>query len=78
MRFGLGWALNPGVTLLIFIVVLAMMKLRRVPAIRLLAVVLCLLTALFLEYLPLPRPIDSFIGIALTLLGLGILFNSAR
>lgn len=37
-----------------------------------------LLAALFLEYLSFPRPLDSFVGITLTLLGLSVLFDTAR
>jgi len=45
---------------------------------KILQVMFCLLAAVFLEYFSLPRPLDSFVGIALTMLGLLILFNSAH
>jgi len=38
--------------------------------------VLCLLATLFLEFLSIPRSLDSFIGITLSLLAASFLFNS--
>jgi len=59
-------------------IALAAIELLTVRVTRIIQVVLCLLAALFLEYLSLPRPLDALVGIALTLLGLSVLFNSAR
>jgi hypothetical protein len=78
VRFGLCWAIKPGFIVLFFIVVLAVMELRTVAVRRIVQVVLCLLAAIFLEYLSLSRPTDAFAGIALTLSSLSILFNSVR
>ncbi len=77
-RLGLGWAIKPGFVVLFVIVALAAMELLTVRVMKVIQVVLCLLAALFLEYLSLPRPLDSFVGIALTLLGLSVMFNSAQ
>ncbi len=77
-RFGLGWAIKPGFIVLFFIIALAAMELRTVQVLKILQVMFCLLAAVFLEYFSLPRPLDSFVGIALTMLGLLILFNSAH
>lgn len=77
-RLGLGWATKPGFIVCSFIIALAALELRVVKIKRVLQVVLCLLGAILLEYLSLPRPIDSFVGITLTLLGLTILHGSVH
>lgn len=77
VRMGLGWAVRPGWLVLFFVSALGVLELRTVRLPRVIQILGCLVAAILLEYLFLPRPADSFIGIALTLLAMSILFNSA-
>ena len=76
-EFGLGWAIRPGPPVFFSIVVLAALELRTMEVKRVIRLIVFLIAPLFLEFLSLPRPVDSFGGIALTLFGLSILFTNA-
>jgi hypothetical protein len=78
IRMGLGWSVRPGFIVLFFIITFGAIELRKMQLLRLIQIVFCLFAAIFLEYFPLSRPIDSFVEIALTLFGACILFNSAQ
>ena len=76
-RAGLGWKIKPGFLLLFLTIVALALEWRTIQTRKIIQVVLCLLAPIFLEYFSLPRPADSFLGIALTLLGQAILFSCA-
>ena len=76
-RFGLGWAVRPGFVVLFLIIAIAVMESRNLQLRNIIQIALCFLAAILLEYAPVPRLAGSFIGIALTLSGATILFNSA-
>ena len=77
-RFGLGWAIKPGFVVLFLVIAIAALEFKTVQLPKILQVVICLLAAVYLEYLSLPRPVVFFVGIAFTLLGQTFLFNSVR
>jgi hypothetical protein len=75
---GLGWAVKPGFWILLLIVVLAGIETKRTRTFAIIQVLLCLLAAIFLEFLSLPRPTDSYVRIVLALLGISILFSGVK
>lgn len=75
---GLGWAVRPGLLVLVLIIALAATGLRVSQWLNIVRFVLCLVATLFLEFLSIPRSLDSFIGITLSLLAASCLFNSVR
>lgn len=76
-RFGLGWTVKPGFVLLVFIILVGAAELRTIKLMNVLQIVLCLISAMLFQNHFIPRPFDSFIGIALSLMGSAILFDTA-
>lgn len=72
-----GWAVKPGLAVLVGLICLAAVELKTVELAKVFEVVCWFVAALLLAFLSLPRRVDCFVGIGLSLLGMATLFNSA-
>jgi hypothetical protein len=76
-RFGLGWSIRPGFAIVVATIVLSSIQFAQIRSLRVFYVASCFFGAMFLEYTNVSDPIEPFVGIALALTGMSILFSRA-